>query len=388
MALETGSFIDDLVVTNPLGTDAKNKGDDHLQLVKKVVKATFPGMVGAAWRVQAKTGTYTVVAGDNMSVLNCTTALTLNLTAAATLGNQHMFLVIANGGAVTIDPNGAETINGSATLVVADGSSAFVVCNGTLFLAAVAEANESSAFDNLVEDTTPQLGGQLDVNGNALGDGTLELLDFVETASAVNHVKITNAATGNAPLIDAAGDDAGIPLNLRGKGSSKVQLGDADLQWPDADGSANDVLQTDGSGVLSFTTPSAGPSQATQAAIEAETNQNTYLPPDLVKKSPGIAKQWVKFEITGGVNKSYNTSSVTDTGTGIWTINIGTNMSSVDYSVSVSWRDNSANGDDIIALAGAQAAGTYQLLTFDISGAALTDPGSADDMHGQAFGDQ
>ena len=90
MGLETGSFIDDLTITNPLGADAKNQGDDHLRLVKKVVKATFPGMTGAAWRVQTKTGTYTVVAGDNMTTLNCTTALTLNLTAAATLGNQHM----------------------------------------------------------------------------------------------------------------------------------------------------------------------------------------------------------------------------------------------------------------------------------------------------------
>ncbi len=138
MALETGSFIDDLTITNPLGADAKNEGDDHIRLVKKVLKATFPGMAGAAWRVQTKSGTYTVVAGDNMSTINCTTALTLNLTAAATLGNQHMFLVIANGGAVTLDPNGAETINGAATVVVANGAAAFVVCSGTLFLATVA----------------------------------------------------------------------------------------------------------------------------------------------------------------------------------------------------------------------------------------------------------
>ena len=138
MALETGSFIDDLVITNPLGADAKNEGDDHIRLVKKVVKATFPGLGGAAWRVQTKTGTYTVVAGDNMTTINCTTALTLNLTAAATLGNQHMFLVVANGGAVTVDPDGAETVNGSATVVIADGSSVFVICSGTLFLATVA----------------------------------------------------------------------------------------------------------------------------------------------------------------------------------------------------------------------------------------------------------
>jgi hypothetical protein len=44
----------------------------------------------------------------------------------------------------------------------------------------------------LLNDTTPQLGGQLDVNGNAIGDGTLELLKFVETASAVNEFTITN----------------------------------------------------------------------------------------------------------------------------------------------------------------------------------------------------
>ena len=30
-----------------------------------------------------------------------------------------------------------------------------------------------------LEDITPQLGGMLDVNGNAIGDGTLELIKFV-----------------------------------------------------------------------------------------------------------------------------------------------------------------------------------------------------------------
>ena len=67
MALESGSFIEDLTITNPPGTDGKNQGDDHLRLIKKVVKATFPGMTGAAWRVQAKGSGYTVAAGDNIS---------------------------------------------------------------------------------------------------------------------------------------------------------------------------------------------------------------------------------------------------------------------------------------------------------------------------------
>ena len=67
------------------------------------------------------------------------------------------------------------------------------------------------ATNELVEDTTPQLGGMLDVNGQSIGDGTLELLKFSETGSAVNEITIANAATGNNPTIQATGEvDTGI----------------------------------------------------------------------------------------------------------------------------------------------------------------------------------
>jgi hypothetical protein len=83
---------------------------------------------------------------------------------------------------------------------------------------------------NVVEDTTPQLGGQLDVNGNALGDGTLELLKFEETASAVNEITIKNNSTGNAPEVQATGDDTNIDLKLVPKGTGGVDLGDKNLK--------------------------------------------------------------------------------------------------------------------------------------------------------------
>jgi hypothetical protein len=79
----------------------------------------------------------------------------------------------------------------------------------------------------IVEDTTPQLGGQLDVNGNAIGDGTLELLTFVETGSAVNHIQITNNTTTNPPSILPAGDDSSIDLQLGSKGTGGVNVIDA-----------------------------------------------------------------------------------------------------------------------------------------------------------------
>lgn len=44
MALETGTYIDSLVVTNPLGSDPLADADGHLRLIKATLKATFPNI--------------------------------------------------------------------------------------------------------------------------------------------------------------------------------------------------------------------------------------------------------------------------------------------------------------------------------------------------------
>ena len=66
----------------------------------------------------------------------------------------------------------------------------------------------------------------------------------------------------------------------------------------------------------------AGTTQAVQSDIEAETNQDTYIPPDLIKHSPGVAKAWCHIAADGTISgstsypNSYNIASITDTGTG------------------------------------------------------------------------
>ncbi|WP_244511666.1 MULTISPECIES: hypothetical protein [unclassified Rhizobium] len=85
----------------------------------------------------AKSGNYTAVAVDDNAVHRFTAVATLTLTAAATLGANWHYVIIADGGDVTIDPNGAETINGAATLRVPDGSQAQIICSGTAFFAFV-----------------------------------------------------------------------------------------------------------------------------------------------------------------------------------------------------------------------------------------------------------
>jgi len=80
------------------------------------------------------------------------------------------------------------------------------------------------ASSDIVDDTTPQLGGMLDVNGQALGDGTLELLKFSETGSAVNEFTIANAAAGNGPTLSSTGTESDVDINITPKGTGVVSI--------------------------------------------------------------------------------------------------------------------------------------------------------------------
>lgn len=45
--LETGTYISDLVATNPLSSDLASTSDDHLRLIKSTIKNTFPNISNA-----------------------------------------------------------------------------------------------------------------------------------------------------------------------------------------------------------------------------------------------------------------------------------------------------------------------------------------------------
>tara|TARA_B110000503_G_scaffold99357_1_gene148669 strand:- start:3270 stop:3923 length:654 start_codon:yes stop_codon:yes gene_type:complete len=48
MGLETATYIEQLVTTNPLGTDSKSQGDNHIRLLKNVLQTQFPSLGQAA----------------------------------------------------------------------------------------------------------------------------------------------------------------------------------------------------------------------------------------------------------------------------------------------------------------------------------------------------
>ncbi len=85
---------------------------------------------------------------------------------------------------------------------------------------------------DVVDDTSPQLGGNLDTNSfmidfdDAHGirdENGNEQLIFETTSSAINHVDVTNAASGNSPQIGAVGDGSNLNLKLRPKGTGVIE---------------------------------------------------------------------------------------------------------------------------------------------------------------------
>ena len=87
---------------------------------------------------------------------------------------------------------------------------------------------------DVVDDTSPQLGGDLDTNSfniafdDAHGindENGNEQIIFQTTSSAVNQFDITNAATGNAPSISATGGDSNIDVAVIPKGTGETKIG-------------------------------------------------------------------------------------------------------------------------------------------------------------------
>ena len=189
-------------------------------------------------------------------------------------GSKDVFITLPASKMVFQDASGNVTIPGDLTvsgdditmgtntsgnLLIADGtnfnsiavgslSEISTVANDDVFLAVdtsggglkkitrstvVSGLAASGAISNVVEDTTPQLGGNLDTNSHSIllddahfiGDENgNEQIIFQTTSSAVNQFDVTNAATGNAPELSATGDDTNISLKITPKGSGQVLL--------------------------------------------------------------------------------------------------------------------------------------------------------------------
>ena len=176
-----------------------------------------------------------------------------------TVGNINVYL---NG--VLLDASDFTATTGTSVVLASGASSGDILV--------IVEYNVAGLTD-LADDTTPQLTGDLDVNGQDIvstsnahidiiphGTGNVNLgTDTVQIGGSGENVTITTNSTGDLTLNTNSGtnsgsiviaDGANSDITLTPNGTGDVILDG--LKYPQSDGSNGQVLTTNGSGQLSF----------------------------------------------------------------------------------------------------------------------------------------
>ena len=121
---------------------------------------------------------------------------------------------------------------------------------------------------DIISDTTPQLGGDLDVNGNDIVSTSNGDIDLDPNGSGVVVFK-GNATKGAGQFkLNCENNSHGITI----KGPPHSAAASYTLTLPNDDGSADQVLKTDGSGVLSWTAQSGGGASALNDLSDVSTS--------------------------------------------------------------------------------------------------------------------
>jgi len=149
--------------------------------------------------------------------------------------NTAGHLLIADG--TNFNPVAVTSLTAISTIAADDTFLAVDTSGGGLKKVArsvvVAGLATSSALTEIVQDTSPQLGGNLDTNSqniliddaHFIGDESgNEQIIFQTTGSAVNQFDVTNAASGSGPQLSATGSDSNIDLNILPKGTGHVTV--------------------------------------------------------------------------------------------------------------------------------------------------------------------
>ncbi len=199
-------------------------------------------------------GTYIHQSADGVLDLVADTEIEINATTVDINGDVEISGdLTVSGDDITMGTNTAGNLliaDGTNFNSVAAGSLSEIstVANDDVFLAVdtsggglkkitrstlVSGLATSSGISNIVEDTSPQLGANLDTNSHNIliddahfiGDENgNEQIIFQTTSSAVNQFDVTNAASGSPPKLSATGGDSNIDLDLEAKGTGHVTV--------------------------------------------------------------------------------------------------------------------------------------------------------------------
>ena len=251
----------ELMVTGENAGTWGTKTNANLQLIEQLMGGFLEvSIAGGAQTTNLDIDDGALTGKAQQRVLKLTGTITGNQIVTFPLLTENFYVIEnATSGAYTVQLKAVSGSGATVTYATDDKGYKFIFLDGVSTNTGVFEASFSTAgtvtetgTQTLTNKTltSPKIGTSiLDTNGN-------ELFKLTATGSAVNELTYANAATGNKPTLTASGGDTNIGVSIQPKGSGTVTI-DA-LTFPAADGSADQVLATDGSGTLSFTDMGGG----------------------------------------------------------------------------------------------------------------------------------
>jgi hypothetical protein len=262
------------------------------------------------------TTTYSLSANDTVFVSAATAGA---LTNSAPTGESNLIqnigrVVRADASAGIIKVGGAGRSNATPNLdnnkiFVGNGSNQAV--STALSAINVGSFNDDGTYLNdVIDDTTPQLGGDLDVNANEIISASNN--NVVIRPNGTGVVKLGgNTNPAEVRFYCESGDAHYVGLKSPAHASLS---GSQTWTLPTADGTSGQVIKTDGSGVLSFVDQASGGGGWTYSAITAD---------------PANAQAGYHYSCTGTFTVTLPTSGVS-AGEEIRVKNMGTGTITID----------------------------------------------------------
>lgn len=203
---------------------------------------TGSAATGFGSTVTSITTTTTITTAHKNNLLLTTSSPTLNLLSAATAGDGFVFIVRNNdAGTTTIDPNGSETIDGSATMTLSNDEWVTVLSDGTNW---EITGNQLPASATMTGTLTA---GTLASTGNITAVGTIDGNNII--SSVITDSTYTMTADNCGDILYFNSTDINQTLIIPAEATTALDMG-CTMAWGKIDDA---ILNVSAGGGLAFT---------------------------------------------------------------------------------------------------------------------------------------
>jgi len=337
MALETGNYISALVRTNPLSSDPVSEGDDHLQLIKKILQKTFPmgtDADGSTSGVGPGQAVQVIIAKSSAPTITGTAAESMGLVWLDTSANLLKIRNQANDAWITlaVDPETSNSVDVNAGTIdgAVIGGAVPAAVTTTSLVATTADINagtidgttvgassaSTGAFTTVTTSGSLTVGTDITISGDDIIMATnTDAYMLVADGSSYNPVAITGDVTltnagvtsiGAGKVITSKILDANVTnAKLDDMAANTVKVRNANSSGVPSDVAlaSTEILIGDGTGftaaALSGDATMTNAGVVNVAKIQGESVSSTSAANDQYLKYSSSASEWQKVNVVG-----------------------------------------------------------------------------------------